>query len=67
MKIFGIAGHSGMGKTTLWPAWPGILAIASDTPSAVPAATDAASDVVPLDLANIALVADFVLQHALTR
>jgi molybdopterin-guanine dinucleotide biosynthesis protein B len=55
------------GKTTLWPAWPGILAIASDAPGAVPSATDATPDVVQLDLANIASVADFVLEHAQTR
>jgi molybdopterin-guanine dinucleotide biosynthesis protein B len=59
--------RSSEGKATLWPAWPGILAIASDTPDNVPAATDAAPDVVPLDLANIAAVADFVLAHAQTR
>ena len=55
------------GKATLWPAWPGILAIASDTPSAEPAAADAVPGVVPLDLANIDLVADFVMAHAQTR
>ncbi|MDO8286745.1 MAG: molybdopterin-guanine dinucleotide biosynthesis protein B [Rhodoferax sp.] len=55
------------GKTTLWPAWPGILAIASDAPCAVPPATDAAPGVVRLDLANIASVADFVMAHAQTR
>ena len=55
------------GKATLWPAWPGILDIASDTPSAEPAAADAVPGVVPLDLANIDLVADFVMAHAQTR
>jgi len=55
------------GKATLWPAWPGILAIASDAPGAVPPATDATPDVVRLDLANIASVADFVMAHAQTR
>ena len=55
------------GKATLWPAWPGILAIASDTPRAALAVGEAAPDVVPLDLASIDVVADFVLQHAQTR
>ena len=46
-----------LGKPTLWPAWPGIAAIASD--GALPAA-----GVPRLDLADTAAIADFVLAHA---
>ncbi|MDP2005749.1 MAG: molybdopterin-guanine dinucleotide biosynthesis protein B [Rubrivivax sp.] len=46
-----------VGKPTLWPAWPGIQAVASDadtTPAGLPR----------LDLADTAAIADFVLAHA---
>jgi molybdopterin-guanine dinucleotide biosynthesis protein B len=46
-----------LGKPTLWPSWPGIVAVASDT--ALPS-----SDVTRLDLADVAAVADFVLSNA---
>jgi len=49
-----------VGKPTLWPDWPGVVAIASDTASP--------ADGVPrLDLADVAAVADFVLLHAAVR
>ena len=60
MKIFGIAGHSGMGKPTLWPDWPGIMALASDTPLAVAEQTGKSS-LVQLDLSDTASLAVFVL------
>jgi molybdopterin-guanine dinucleotide biosynthesis protein B len=46
-----------VGKPTLWPDWPGIVAIASDIsrPSA---------DVTRLDLLDVVAVADFVLSNA---
>jgi molybdopterin-guanine dinucleotide biosynthesis protein B len=48
------------GKTMLWPAWPGVIAVASDSA--------AASAAVPhLDLGDIRQVADFVLTHAAQR
>lgn len=46
-----------LGKPTLWPAWPGIVAVASDGASP-------SSDVTRVDLANVAAVADFVLANA---
>jgi len=52
--------RAGQGKPTLWPDWPGILAIASDVPIA-------ADGVVGLELADPAAIADFVLQHARVR
>ena len=49
-----------VGKPTLWPDWPGIVAIASDTPAPALA-------VVRLDLADVAAVANFVLSNAALR
>lgn len=52
--------RTAVGKPTLWPDWPGIVAIASDT--ALPL-----SEVRRLDLADVAEVADFVLSNAAVR
>jgi molybdopterin-guanine dinucleotide biosynthesis adapter protein len=49
-----------VGKPTLWPDWPGIVAIASDIPAPALAA-------VRLDLADVAAVANFVLSNAALR
>ncbi|WP_119286509.1 molybdopterin-guanine dinucleotide biosynthesis protein B [Azohydromonas sediminis] len=49
-----------LGKPTLWPEWPGILAIASD--AALPCA-----GVARLDLGDTRAVADFVWSHAENR
>ena len=46
-----------VGKPTLWPAWPGILAVASDGPLPDP-------DMTRLDLSDTAAIAAFVLAHA---
>ncbi|MBA4177605.1 MAG: molybdopterin-guanine dinucleotide biosynthesis protein B [Leptothrix sp. (in: Bacteria)] len=46
-----------LGLTTLWPAWPGIRAIASDGPPP-------SAEVTGLDLADTTAIADFVLAHA---
>ena len=52
-----------IGKPTLWSAWPGILAIASDQPA--PPADRAAGGALPwLDLQDTEAVAAFVLHHA---
>lgn len=48
------------GKATLWPEWPGVIAVASDVashPGGVPY----------LDLSDVRQVADFVLAHAAHR
>lgn len=50
-------------QATLWPDWPGIVAIASDAPLAAPAAAGPAR----LALAETASIADFVLGHATHR
>lgn len=52
--------RSALGKTTLWPQWPGIVGIASDS---APVLQGAAQPAV-LDLADTPAVADFVLAHA---
>ncbi len=49
-----------LGKPTLWPDWPGIAAIASD--SRLPT-----SDIPRLDLHDIPAIADFVLANAAKR
>jgi molybdopterin-guanine dinucleotide biosynthesis protein B len=49
-----------MGSPTLWPQWPGILAIASDGP--LPA-----TGIARLDLADTAAIAAFVLSNAAVR
>lgn len=54
--------RSAVGKPTLTPDWPGIVAVASDGP--VPLA---GSTVLRLDLADTRAIADFVLSHAAPR
>ncbi|NBW49624.1 MAG: molybdopterin-guanine dinucleotide biosynthesis protein B [Betaproteobacteria bacterium] len=48
------------GKATLWPAWPGVIAVASDSASHP-------ADVRHLDLSDVGQIADFVLAHAALR
>ncbi len=52
--------RAALGKPMLQPAWPGIVAIASDTPLPTP-------DVARLELADTAAIADFVLSNAAAR
>jgi molybdopterin-guanine dinucleotide biosynthesis protein B len=59
--------RASQGQETLWPDWPGILAIASDQPPTSPDQTAVTPGLSHLDLADIASVADFVLEHAQTR
>lgn len=53
-----------VGKPTLWPDWPGIVAIASDTPPTAPAPP---AGLAQLDLLDAASIAEFVLLHAARR
>jgi molybdopterin-guanine dinucleotide biosynthesis adapter protein len=46
-----------LGKPTLWPAWPGIVAVASDGELPLPG-------VARVDLADVTAVADFALANA---
>jgi molybdopterin-guanine dinucleotide biosynthesis protein B len=50
--------RAALGKPTLCPDWPGIVAVASDTPRAVPAG------VATLDLHETRAIADLVLARA---
>jgi molybdopterin-guanine dinucleotide biosynthesis adapter protein len=59
--------RSELGKPTLWPAWPGITAIASDTPAAVPSQPAAVPEITRLDLSDSASIAAFVLANAAIR
>ena len=52
---------------TLWPDWPGIMAIASDTPPASNARHRVTQGLAQLDLADTAAIAAFVLAHAVVR
>ncbi len=49
--------RAALARPLLWPAWPGIVAVASDTPLPTPGVTR-------LDLADTAAIADFVLSSA---
>ena len=55
------------GKDTLWPDWPGIVAIASDTPPSTPEQKAVTPGLTYLDLSDVASIAKFVLAHAGTR
>ena len=52
------------GQPTLWPQWPQIVGIASDTPGALPWVSDGEKPPLQLDLHNLESIADFVLEHA---
>lgn len=56
-----------LGKPTLWPEWPGIVAIASDTPATVPSQPHGAPEITRLNLSDIASIATFVLSKAAIR
>lgn len=59
--------RASLGKPTLWPDWPGIVAIASDTPPTAPDQPGVAPDPAQLHLSDIASIAAFVLSHAVAR
>jgi molybdopterin-guanine dinucleotide biosynthesis adapter protein len=52
--------RAAVGKPTLWPEWPGIAAIATDSPPPMPGVTR-------LDLSDTASIAAFVLANATAR
>ena len=59
--------RSNLGKPTLWPDWPGILAVASDTPRRVGARSASAAELTWLPLPDTATIASFVLANATVR
>lgn len=54
-------------RQTLWPDWPGIVAIASDKPPSSPAQTAVTPGLTYFDLSDISSIANFVLQRAEVR
>jgi molybdopterin-guanine dinucleotide biosynthesis protein B len=56
-----------VGAQTLWPDWPGIMAIASDTPPRSAVQQSVTPGLAQLDLADTAAIAAFVLAHAVVR
>lgn len=59
--------RASLGQETLWPDWPGIVAIASDTPPASPEQTAVTPGLSHLELSDVASIAQFVLSHAQSR
>lgn len=60
--------RASIAKPTLWPEWPGILAIATDTMQSNAAGqADIAPGLVTLNLTDITAIAEFVICHAVER
>lgn len=59
--------RAALGKQTLWPDWPGIAAIASDTPPQSSAQATVAPGLGQLDLTDVAAIAAYVVAHAVQR
>jgi molybdopterin-guanine dinucleotide biosynthesis adapter protein len=59
--------RAGLAKSTLWPEWPGITAIASDVPPPWTGTPAAGPGVPRLELSGTASIASFVLSRATLR
>ena len=59
--------RASLGQATLWPDWPGILAIASDQPPTTPAEMAVTPGLSHFQSAGRASIAAFVLSHAQVR
>lgn len=59
--------RASMGQTTLWPDWPGILAVASDQPPSTAAELAVTPGLSHFHLLDAPSIADFVLSHAQLR
>jgi molybdopterin-guanine dinucleotide biosynthesis protein B len=59
--------RASQGQETLWPDWPGIVAIASDRPPTSPAQMAVTPGLAHLDLSTVRPIAEFVLVHAQAR
>lgn len=59
--------RSSLGVLTLWPDWPGIVAIASEKPPRSAAQMAVTPGLSHLDLADTKSIAEFVLLHASER
>jgi len=54
-------------QATLWPDWPGIVAIASDKPPREPGQAEVTPGLTYLDLSDLSSIAKFVLNNATAR
>jgi molybdopterin-guanine dinucleotide biosynthesis adapter protein len=59
--------RASLGHETLWPDWPGILAIASDQPPTTAAELAVTPGLSHFSLADTPSIAEFVLAHAQVR
>lgn len=59
--------RDGLGQPTLWPDWPGIVAIASDKPPRSPSQTGVTPGLTFLDLSDLSGIVNFVLNRAEVR
>lgn len=59
--------RASVGRQTLWPDWPGIVALASDTPPVTPAQQSVTPGLTQLDLSDVTAIAAFVLSCAVKR
>jgi molybdopterin-guanine dinucleotide biosynthesis protein B len=59
--------RASLGQETLWPDWPGILAIASDQPPSTPAELAVTPGLAHFHLLDAPSIAAFVLSHAQIR
>jgi molybdopterin-guanine dinucleotide biosynthesis adapter protein len=59
--------RAALGKPPLWPGWPGIVAIASDAPGALPVGPTTGPAVTSLELSDTASIAAFVESNAASR
>ena len=55
-----------LGRETLWPKWPGIVGIASDTGCNPHAGLGGETEPIWFDLADTRAIADCVVEHAIT-
>jgi molybdopterin-guanine dinucleotide biosynthesis protein B len=58
--------RASVGTPTLWPDWPGIIAIASDTPTS-PSEQTVTPGLTQLGLTDIESIAEFVMTHSVAR
>ena len=59
--------RASLGQPTLWPQWPGIVAVASDNPPTTPAELAVTPGLSHFSLADTPSIAAFVLSHAQVR
>lgn len=58
--------RASIAKEPLWPEWPGILALATDTPVRTAVHLGTTPELTNLDLSDIVAIADFVISNAVS-